>query len=142
MHSLILRCPCNKPWARFYNGVLSVDSRHAGKFHTNAIAVSLLYALMQLSLDADLSQETIALPAGFKRNRITDHRTRSEVTAIALLCHERECGRPWAHVYGGRLIVDAWHNFEDHRNDIALPQLSAVVPVAAMPEFRVMKGVV
>lgn len=140
-NSLILRCPCQRPWARLYNGVLSIDSRHAGKFHTNAIAISMLYTLLQLTADCDLSEPGIAIPAGYKLNQITDHRTRKPVMAIAVLCHERECDRPWAHILGGRLLVDAWHAGEDHRNEIEMENLQRVAPIPMLPEFRVIKGV-
>lgn len=132
VHSLQLKCMCSRPWATIYNGVLSMESRHGGEFHTNAVALAMLFPLMELSADVDFSTPAYAnlilLPVGVRVKLFRDHHTRQEVAGLGLICHVRECNRPWAYVYQNRLIVDAWHWREDHRNEIELYTLKRCVP--------------
>ena len=50
MATVALRChksDCRRPWGHIYNGVLTVESRHEGKTHTNAIALMTLLQLLK-----------------------------------------------------------------------------------------------
>lgn len=50
MHQLSLRChrdDCSRPWAHIYNGVLTVESIHAGHRHTNAVSLDTLLKVLK-----------------------------------------------------------------------------------------------
>ena len=60
MQQLSLRChrdDCSRPWAHIYNGVLTVESVHAGHRHTNAVSLSTLLLLLKGSAMAKSDEE-------------------------------------------------------------------------------------
>lgn len=46
------------------------------------------------------------------------------------------CGRPWAHIAGGRLIVISRHGGKEHTNSIALSTLLKLLNISES-EFQV-----
>lgn len=108
---------CFAPWAYIYNGVLSAQSRHSGKIHTNAIGLTELYRIMRASQGMDtLTPADIAMSTA-RRTLVELPGHPEPVPGFELVCIDKHCTLPWGVVANGTLAVVSWHQ-ERHANTV------------------------
>lgn len=124
----LLRCTCGGcrlPWAKVYNGILLADSTHRGKRHTNGVALQTLREIMRVSA-TDLSLETLSelyltvQPRQILRGGVA-------VDALALICHQPDCGLPWGYIVDGVFVLDSQHSEVSHSNELHGNGIDAIV---------------
>lgn len=108
---------CYLPWAYIYNGVVSVQSRHHGQIHTNAIAIVELYHILKASQgSSSLLPIDLAL-SPVRQTEVTHPLLGTHIAGFEMICIDKRCTLPWAVVADGLVSVLSWHG-EQHVNTV------------------------
>lgn len=125
----LLRCTCGGcrlVWAKSYNGILLADSTHRGRRHTNGIALSILHTIMRAGIDRVDLRSIQAQPLVVERRSVMIEGV--ETPVLALMCHQVECGLPWAYITNDTVFIDSEHGNQRHTNRLYMNGVVALLP--------------
>jgi len=116
---------CYLPWAHIYNGVMTVQSRHSGHIHNNAIGLGELYRIMRQSQGIDAMSGADFAMTTARRAMVTTPDAIDPVDGFELICIDKRCTMPWGIVAKGRLFVVSWHQAK-HANSVSIDVLRLI----------------
>lgn len=121
---------CRQPWAEIYNGVISIPSRHGGEHHTNAMAVTDMLAILDMSAARREAWKSIYDISAIHNVRAADIQLpafSASLHGIEFVCNRGECTKPWGYAIDGLLYIEAYHGGAHHINAYSVADLRTIL---------------